>query len=132
MVRESREEARMVKVYRHRVGPDDYVGRVEDDGRVYAQRIGPDTYEGRVERDGKVYQHVSGPDRYLGRVEDDGKIYLHVPGGPDLNVGRVEENGKVYLRREGITPDQLLGRIEGDVDYLAGGAAFFLLLQTPE
>ena len=122
------QEGSMTKVYRSYAGPDDYVGRVEANGRVYGQRLGPDDYLGRVERNGRIYAHEPGPDRYLGRVERDGEIFRHVPGGPDVEVGRVEENGKVYARRPGPAPDDLIGRVEGESPRLAGGAAFFLLL----
>ena len=38
----------MARVYRHLAGPDDYVGRVEENGRVYGQRVGPDERLGRM------------------------------------------------------------------------------------
>jgi hypothetical protein len=120
---------KMVKVYRDFVGPDDYVGRVEEDGRVYGQRFGPDEYLGRVEPSGRVYAHLAGgPDRYLGRVEHNGRIYRHIAGGLDEEVGRVEDSGRIYARRPGLAPDDLLGRVEEAPSVLAGGAAFFLLL----
>jgi hypothetical protein len=124
----------MNRVYKSYPGPDDYIGRVEENGRVYGQRFGPDDYLGRVERNGRIYAQEPGPDRYLGRVERDGTIYRHVPAGLDDNVGRVEENGQatgtwyVYARRPGIAHDKLIGRVEGDEPIRAGGAAFFLLL----
>jgi hypothetical protein len=124
---------KMAKVYRHSPGPDDYVGRVEMDGRVYGQRMGPDEYLGRVEEGGKIYQHLAGgPDRYLGRVERDGKIFRHSPGGLDDNVGRVSGSGRVHARRAGISGDEYLGRVEGEPLRLAGGAAYFLLLAEPD
>jgi hypothetical protein len=119
----------MARVYQHYPGPDDCVGRVEDDGRVYGQRFGPDEYLGRVESSGKVYAHVAGGlDKYLGQVEDSGQIYAHVSGGRDEPVGRVEASGKIYIRRPGLSPDELVGRVEGEPLLRSGGAAFFLLL----
>jgi hypothetical protein len=104
---------------------------VEEGGRVYRQRLGPDEYVGRVKTNGRIYAHESGPDRYLGRVRASGTIYRHVLGGSDENVGRVEPSGKVYARQPGPAPDLLIGRVEGEPLVLAGGAAFFLLLGTP-
>jgi hypothetical protein len=59
------------KVYRRRVGPDQYLGRVTlDNGKIYTHRVGPDQYVGRVKPDGRLYRHRSvAPDDYLGRVE---------------------------------------------------------------
>jgi hypothetical protein len=38
------------KVYRRRVGPDEYVARVKSNGRIYlCKRLAPDDYVGRVE-----------------------------------------------------------------------------------
>jgi hypothetical protein len=106
---------------------------VEAEGRVYVQRFGLDEYLGRVERSGKIYGHVAGgPDDYLGRVEEDGRIYRHVAGGADEHVGRVEIDGKIYARRPGISPDRLVGRVEDEPLVRGGGAAFFLLLASPE
>jgi hypothetical protein len=133
--RQSIEEVKNMQVYKQHPGPDDYVGRVEGNGRVYGQRFGPDEYLGRVENNGRVYAHVpGGPDRYLGRVQRDGEIYRHVPGGPDKEVGHVDKNGKIYLRRRGPASDDLVGRVEGDDAevHLAGAAAFFLLLLEAE
>ena len=41
----------MARVYRHVLGPDDYVGRVEENGNVYVRRSGiaHDQRIGRVE-----------------------------------------------------------------------------------
>jgi hypothetical protein len=126
--RSDRWGGKMTRVYKSYPGPDDYIGRVEENGRVYGQRFGPDDYLGRVERNGRIYAQETGPDRYLGRVERNGTVYRHIAGGPDENVGRVEENGKVYARRPGVAHDKLIGRVEGEEPILAGGAAFFLLL----
>jgi hypothetical protein len=105
---------------------------VEADGRVIAQRFGPDDYVGRVEENGRIYAARPGSDQYLGRIEKDGTIYRHIAGGPDVNVGRVSDSGRIYARRPGPAPDALVGRVEGDALSLAGGAAFFLLLDAPE
>jgi hypothetical protein len=60
------------KVYRHRHGPDEYLGQVHlDDGEVYSRRLGPDRYVARVKSNGRIYGHKSiAPDDYLGKVED--------------------------------------------------------------
>ena len=127
-----REDVAMARVYKSYAGPDDYIGRVERDGQVYGQRLGPDDYVGRVEENGRIYAAKPGPDQLLGRVEEDGTIYRHIAGGVDINVGRVSQSGKIYVRRPGVAHDALIGRVEGEPQILAGGAAFFLLLDVPE
>ena len=59
------------KVYRRRVGPDEYLGHVHlDDGKAYSARIGLDPYVGRIRSNGRIYRHESfAPDDYLGKVE---------------------------------------------------------------
>ena len=85
-----------------------------------------------MEENGRIYAAKPGPDQLLGRVEEDGTIYRHISGGVDINVGRVSQSGKVYARRPGVAHDALIGRVEGEPRTLAGGAAFFLLLDVPE
>jgi len=111
----------VARVYRSLVGLDDYVGRVEENGRVYGQRVGPDERLGRVEENGRIYVTEPGADRYLGRVEVDGTIYRHVAGGADVNVGRVGRSGKVYVRRPGTAPDAFDG-VHMKGEYLADGS----------
>jgi hypothetical protein len=57
-------------VYRRRVGPDDYVGKVGlDSGRIYSERFGPDRYVARVKSNGRIYLHQAlSLDDYVGRV----------------------------------------------------------------
>jgi len=55
----------------YKFGPDEYIGRVNDDRKIYAHKVGPDDYVARVEKDGKLYSHVAlGRDVYVGRVDD--------------------------------------------------------------
>ena len=45
--------------------------------------------------------------------------------GPDDYIGRVKESGKLY-RHIPLKPDTYVGKIDGDLNYAAGGAAFLL------
>ena len=59
------------KVYAQRPGNDEYVGRVDlDDGKVWRDvTAGPDEYLGRVHEDGRMDYHLAGrPDDYIGRI----------------------------------------------------------------
>jgi hypothetical protein len=119
------------KVYRHKpLSPDEYLGRVEPDGKVYETRFGPDRFVGRVETDtGKIYQAHVGPDRYIGRVElDTGKVY-RTKLGPDEYLGRVDGDGHFHRHRP-MAPDVYIGKIASMPSY-AHGAAAYLLLALP-
>jgi hypothetical protein len=117
----------MNKVFRNKsLGPDEYLGHVEFDGKVYENRFGPDKYMGHVELDtGKIYG--PGLNNYLGQVTlDNGKVYRHKPIAPDEYLGHVDGNGKFYRHRVG--PDEYIGQIEGATSYGLSGAAFMLLV----
>lgn len=119
----------MNKVYlHHRLARDDYLGRVEADGRVYAARSGPDRYIGRVEpENGKIYASQLGPDHRIGRVElESGKVFLD-QAGPDEYLGKVTMEGKLY-RHVALAPDEYLGRVDEMLSVAHGGAAFLLLI----
>lgn len=119
----------MNKVYRHRqFANDEFLGRVDQDGRVYESRLGPDKYVGRVDlEDGKIYEARVGPDKYIGRVDaETGKIYLP-RFGPDEYLGRVEKDGKLYAHRT-LAPDTYLGRVEKMTSLVHGGGAYLLLI----
>lgn len=57
------------RIYEARLGPDRYVAHVDlKDGKVYRQLAGrPDEYLGRVDQDGRCYQHrPQARDPYVG------------------------------------------------------------------
>ena len=59
------------KVYAQRLGNDEYVGRVDlDNGKVWQDvTAAPDEYLGRVHEDGRMDYHRAGqPDEYIGRI----------------------------------------------------------------
>ena len=61
------------KVYAQRLGMDEYVGRVDlNTGKVWRDvTAGPDEYLGRVHEDGRMDYHVAGrPDEYMGRIAE--------------------------------------------------------------
>ena len=117
----------MNKVFRNKsLGPDDYLGHVEFDGKAYENRFGPDKFVGHVELDsGKIYG--PGINNYLGQVMlDTGKVYRHKPLAADEYLGQADGNGKFYRHRVG--PDEYIGQIEGATSYALSGAAFMLLV----
>jgi hypothetical protein len=119
----------MNKVYRHiRLALDEYLGRVDQDGKVYERRLGPDKYAGRVElKNGKIYESRFGPDKYIGRVDPtNGKVY-RARIGPDRYLGRVRKNGQCYLHIR-LKRDEYMGKIKGMSSLVHGGAGFLLLL----
>lgn len=119
----------MNKVYRHiSLSPDQYLGRVDEDGKVYETRPGLDHYVGRVDLgDGKIYETRLGPDKYLGRVDlATGKVFL-ARLGPDEYLGKVHKDGRCY-RHVALRRDEYLGKVRDMVSYGHGGAGFLLLL----
>jgi hypothetical protein len=117
------------KVYKHKkLARDQYLGRVEADGKVYEGRYGKDKYVGRVDlENGNIYESRLGPDQLLGRVElDSGKVYFGRMG-PDQYLGRVHQNGRLYLHKR-LARDEYLGRIKDMPSFAHGGAAFLLLV----
>jgi hypothetical protein len=65
------------KVYAQRLGLDEYIGRVDlDNGKVYRHvAAGPDEYLGRVHEDGRIEYHVAGRvDEYIGRIAGDASL----------------------------------------------------------
>jgi hypothetical protein len=80
------------KVYRGRIGPDEYLGSVDlATGKVYSSRFGPDKEIGRVDQQsGKVYTSRLGPDDYVGTVDEHGRIHRHVPMAVDETIGKVD------------------------------------------
>jgi hypothetical protein len=119
----------MNKIYRHvPLSPDEYLGRVDQNGKVYEHRTGPDRYAGRVDlKNGKIYESRLGPDKYRGRVEPGtGKVYM-ARLGPDRYLGRVRKNGQCYLHRR-LRRDEYMGKIKDMTSQVHGGAGFLLLL----
>ncbi len=122
----------MKKVYKHKaLLPDQYLGRVDEDGKVYQTISGPnrpDKYIGRVDLStGKVFDAQVSPEKYLGRVEaDSGKVFLAAIG-PDEYLGRVHEDGRIYHHKR-LAPDEYLGKVADMNSALYGGAAFLLLV----
>jgi hypothetical protein len=119
----------MNKIYRHiRLSPDEYLGRVDQEGKVYEHRPGPDRYAGRVElKNGKIYESRFGPNKYIGRVDPvDGKVYMSRLG-PDRYLGRVRKNGQCYLHHR-LRRDEYMGKIVEMTSLVHGGAGFLLLL----
>jgi hypothetical protein len=125
----------MKKVFQHvALLPDQYLGRVDDDGKVYQSLHGPnrpDKYIGRVDLNtGKVYDAQVAVEKYIGRVElDNGKVFLATIGS-DEYLGRVEKDGHIFHHKR-LAPDQYLGKILDTASFAYGGAAF-LLLVLPE
>jgi hypothetical protein len=118
------------KVYKHLpLARDEYLGRVNSDGKVYEARFGPDKYVGRVEIDtGKIYEARHGPDKQIGRVAlDSGKVFLSRLG-PDEYFGKVNGDGKIYLHNRMAT-DDYLGKVVDMTSFAHGGGAFLLLVQ---
>ncbi|MBN1284665.1 MAG: hypothetical protein JXB47_04635 [Anaerolineae bacterium] len=118
----------MTKIYQHvQFGPDAYRGRIERDGKVYRHRTGPDEYIGWIHYGkGEVFRHVPlAPDAYLGKIAPDRKIYRHVQFGPDEYLGQVTEDGKLFRHVE-MAPDAYIGRLEA-MRHPADGAAAMLL-----
>jgi hypothetical protein len=119
----------MNKVYLHKhLAPDDYLGRIDAEGKVYASRFGPDKFIGRVDiRTGKIYEARMGPDNYIGRVDSQsGKVY-RAKLGPDEYLGRVHDDGKLYHHKQ-LAPDDYLGKVDEMISNDYGGAAFLLLV----
>jgi hypothetical protein len=120
---------KMSKVYRHiPLAPDEYLGRVEEDGKVYETRPGFDHCVGRFDlSDGKIYETRLGPDKYLGRVDlSTGQVYL-ARLGPDEYIGKVRKNGHCY-RQVALARDIYLGKVKDMLSFGHGGAAFLLLI----
>jgi hypothetical protein len=119
----------MNKTYRHRpLAIDEYLGRVDKDGKVFETRLGPDRLIGRVDlSNGLIYERRFGPHKRLGRVDGtNGKVYKS-RFGPDEYLGRVDKNGKCYLHVR-LGRDEYLGRVHDMTSLLHGGAAFLLLI----
>lgn len=81
------------KIYRSKVGPDEYVGEVDlSSGKIYAERFGPNQKIGYVDlENGKVYLSKLGLDEYVGSVDKQGRMHRHVPMGADEYIGNVED-----------------------------------------
>jgi hypothetical protein len=119
----------MNKVYRHKkLSTDQYLGRVDRNGKVYEAQFGPDKYAGRVDLDsGKIYEARFGPDKYVGKVDfADGKIYRHRIG-PNEYLGRVDVDGRCYLHKR-LGRDEYLGKVTGMTSSAHGAAGVLLLL----
>ena len=62
------------RVHAQRLGLDEYIGRVDlANGKVYRHvAAGPDEYLGRVHEDGRMHYEVAGRvDEYIGRISGD-------------------------------------------------------------
>jgi hypothetical protein len=120
----------MNKIYRHRpTAIDEYLGHVTAEGKVFETRLGPDQYVGRVDLEkGEIFLSRPGPDKQIGRVDkDSGKVYL-TRLGPDEYLGRVQEDGKIVAHKP-LAPDVYLGHVEEMLTVIHGGAGFLLLLK---
>ena len=116
----------MGKIFQNRrMRPDRHIGSVRENGKVYRERLGLDQYVGSVEFEtGKVFKHVRlMPDQYIGHIDQTGGVYAHVPRRPDIYLGRVNQNGELF----GHVPrgrDEYIGRIDGMAHPVEGAAAF--------
>jgi hypothetical protein len=120
----------MKKVYKHKpLALDEYLGRVDEDGKVYKNVAGPrklDSYIGRVDlTTGKVYDAGTTPERYLGRVDPEGKVFLSALGAEEY-LGKVHANGKMFHHKR-LARDEYLGKVKDMGAVVFGGAAFLLL-----
>jgi hypothetical protein len=122
----------MKKVFKHKaLAPDEYLGRVDEDGKVYKNIAGPnkpDSYIGRVELNtGKVYDATATAEHYIGRVEvETGKVFL-ARVGPEEYLGKVNDKGQFFHHKR-LARDEYLGKINEMMSYAYGGAAFLLLV----
>ena len=74
----------MDEVYLHiALAPDEYIGRVEFNGKVYKARVGPDKHLGRVDlENGKAYPRV----KVWPRGEDEPKEWTLEAEDPQPNL----------------------------------------------
>ncbi|MCP4164700.1 MAG: hypothetical protein GY759_02260 [Chloroflexi bacterium] len=116
-------------IYLHKsLAADELLGHVNEDGKVYKHRFGPDKYVGRVDLEsGKVYASKAGPDKKLGYVElESGRIYRS-DLGPDDHIGNIREDGRMY-RAVAWAGDDYIARIETPFVVTQGAAAYLLLV----
>jgi hypothetical protein len=109
-------------------GHNQLLGHVLDDGKVYRTKVGLDDYVGRVElATGKIYEERFGPDKKVGHVDlENGKVYL-TRLGPDQYVGKVDGHGRMH-RHVSLTNEELVGKIDQFVSYGHSAAAMLLLV----
>lgn len=119
----------MSKVYRHVVlGADEYLGRVDPDGKVYDGHFDPERFVGHADLEtGKVYDSRLGNVHEIGKVNlENGKVY-HLSQKKEDYLGKVEGNGKCFWHKK-LVPDVYMGKVEDLKSYAHGGAAFLLLI----
>ena len=82
------------KVYRSRIGSDEYIGRVDlVNGLIYAEQYGYEKEIGQVNLlNGKVYSRLSGPGQYLGYVDRRGRMYRHISMDADAYIGKARKS----------------------------------------
>jgi hypothetical protein len=122
----------MNKVYRHKpLAPDEYIGRVDENGKVFQRRLGPGRMVGYVDlENGKVYEKRLGSKKNLGRVDlESGEVFLS-KFGPDEYIGKVQRDGKCYYHKS-LAKDDYVGKIT-EMTSLAHGGAGYLLLILPK
>jgi hypothetical protein len=122
----------MNKVYRHKpLARDEFIGRVDENGKVYQRGFRPGRMVGHVDLDsGKVYEKRLGPNKKLGRVDlKSGEVFLSKLG-PDEYIGKVRQDGKCYYHKS-LAKDDYVGKIT-EMTSLAHGGAGYLLLILPK
>ena len=63
-----------------------------DDGKVYRHKVGPGEYLGQVDANiGKVYTHRSAPDQYISWAAEKDDLYRHVPLDANKYLGKIVE-----------------------------------------
>ena len=109
-------------------GFDVLLGHVREDGKVYRSRIGPDEYLGRVDLvTGKIYEARLGPDKVIGHVDlQSGKVYT-VRFGPDKYVGTVDGHGRMH-QHESLAPDDYIGKLDRFLSFAHSAGAMLLLV----
>ncbi len=119
----------MSKVYRHGfLGADEYLGKVDPDGKVYDGHFDPERFVGQANLEtGQVYDSRLGNVHEIGRVDlATGKIF-HISQKDSDYLGKVEESGKCYWHKK-LAPDVYMGKVEELISFAHGGAAFLLLI----
>ena len=119
----------MSKVYRHVIlGSDEYLGKVEPDGKVFDGRFDPERFIGYADLEtGQIYDSRLGNVKVIGRVDQEsGKVFYLNQKDKDY-IGKIEESGKCYWHKK-LVPDVYMGKVEEMISYAHGGAAFLLLI----
>jgi hypothetical protein len=123
------ERTRMNKVYRHKqLARDEYIGRVDQNGKVFRRRLGPGRMVGYVDLgSGNVFEKRLGPNKKIGRVDPQtGEVFLSKLG-PDEYIGKVQRDGKCYYHKS-LAKDDYIGKVIDMISLAHGGAGYLLLI----